>query len=104
MAGTDKRISGLAAALLLVSGPVLAASGTVSFTGHVPERAQAALYPATASHISFADASGLDLASANTGSSKIIRAFSVLDADGRPIEAMVLPPQAVIAPGATARL
>ncbi len=104
MAGTGNRISGLMAALVLVAGPVWAASGTVSFTGHVPERAQAALYPATASHVSFADASGLDLASANAGPSKIIRAFSVIGADGRPINAMVLPRQAVIAPGAIARL
>lgn len=104
MAGSGKNMSGLAAALVLVSGPLWAASGTVSFTGHVPERAQAALYPATASHVSFADASGLDLASANAGPSRIIRAFSVTGADGRPINAMVMPRQAVIAPGAVARL
>ena len=93
-----------AAVMLSLTSPALAASGSVTFSGHVPARGEAALFPGSASHVSFADASGIDLSSVNTGSSKVVRIYSVHGADGGRIEASVWPREAVIAPGESARL
>ena len=98
-------VTAWASALVIAATTVAgAASGRVDFSGAVPARGLSALFPAQANLISFADASGIDLTSANGGNAKVVRVFSVHDRDGREIEATVLPARAVIAPGGAAQV
>ncbi|MCB1381924.1 MAG: hypothetical protein KDJ73_03125 [Notoacmeibacter sp.] len=93
-------------AMLVLSATATAgaASGRVEFSGTVPARGQTALFPVQANLVSFANASGIDLTSANAGAAKVVRVFSVDGGDGSKIEASVFPARAVIAPGGAAQI
>ena len=105
VSGQTRRV-GLLAILAagLIATEAAAGSGTVEFSGRVPERGRAALTVVAASPASLSAESGLQLVSRNTTGRTIRRVFSVSSMAGKAMAAEIWPDEAVMRPGEMRRV
>ena len=83
----------------LIATEAAAGSGTVEFSGRVPERGRSALTVVAASPASLSAESGLQLVSRNMTGRTIRRVFSVSTLAGKAMAAEIWPDEAVMGPG-----